>query len=112
MTTETTSTPAFVTGSRRYGKPTPDSDLDLVILVEDEDAQKLLIEHGGEQDDDGRLVIRFGKLNLIVCRDIEQYEAWKDGTEACVKVRHLSGQPVGRDHAIEILSAFRSDLQY
>lgn len=98
--------PAFVTGSRAYGSPREDSDCDLVIRCSESTARRLR-----ELSDDpahcGRLGVRFGVLNLILCETDEEYTAWFDGTQALVREFVATG-PVSRDRAIEVLSAMRA----
>lgn len=69
---------AFITGSRAYGKPTEESDLDLVILCTV--GTELQLRRFADQLDDSR-AIRFGKLNIITCTDDKQYSLWKYCTE-------------------------------
>jgi hypothetical protein len=65
---------AFITGSRAYGNPRPNSDVDLVVLV-DEDTADLL-----RTASETRGPVRFGRLNLVVCTTEEQYAVWRLGT--------------------------------
>jgi len=86
---------AFITGSRVYGTPREDSDLDLVVLCDDQ-AHELLHLHGA----DGALYapVRFANLNIIVLRDPAQFEAWRKTTEN-LKAR----APVTREEACEAI---------
>lgn len=103
---------AFVTGSRRYGTPKTArngmilSDIDLVVMVDDEQSFELLCEAGwvddGSDVDEGQeecraATLRFGDLNLILV-DRERYDAWRDATDELVAI----GKPVTRDQAIEV----------
>lgn len=83
---------AFLTGSRVYGTPRPDSDIDLVILVDGltGDALELLKEGDG--------AIRFGRLNLIACYDKQDFLNWKKGTDQLREIARLEG-PVTREQA-------------
>lgn len=92
-------TPAFVTGSRAYGEPREDSDVDLVVLM-DSEGMRLLASL--VQDDDRKdypeatsVSLRFGELNLIVCTSQEDYDDWVTGT-AELKAK----SPVGREEAV------------
>ena len=76
---------AFITGSRAYGQPTSESDLDLVILV-DEHTKSLLTT----LSDSGKEPIRFGKLNIIACTSEEEFTVWKYGTLVLVHKRDES----------------------
>lgn len=71
---------SFITGSHAYGKPTSDSDIDLVIFVDQETKDKLI-----ELSDTGKMPCRFGKLNLIFTTNEEEYGAWLLGKILCKK---------------------------
>lgn len=87
--------PSFVTGSQAYGDPRPDSDLNLVVLGDAKLEQGLRLM--SEPRADGSIC--FGKLNLIVCTSVEQYNVWKKGTEELRnRWEHLG--PVSRDEAV------------
>jgi hypothetical protein len=89
---------AFLTGSRVHGVPREDSDIDLVLLIEEHEAltlHDLLTEEMGDDlsadmgcpaagyEGLGKGVhIRIGKLNLICCWDEALFASWKLGTEA------------------------------
>lgn len=91
---------AFLTGSRCYGTPAVDSDIDLVALVSRDDLSVLCHEAdtethssaGGEVDGAS---MRFGKLNLIAFTDPGEYIAWKNATAEL-----YSRKPVTRDEAV------------
>jgi len=67
----------FITGSHAYGDPRPDSDIDLVININDSELKDFLIDCSEEENNS---VCRFGNLNLVICDD-EQYDTWKHVTE-------------------------------
>jgi predicted nucleotidyltransferase len=82
---------AFITGSRAYGKPKPESDIDLVIRVEPQ------VEDFLRQNADsvpGKAGIRYGNLNLIMCSTDRKYELWEQGTEELI-----AEAPVTREQA-------------
>lgn len=81
---------AILTGSRAYGIPTEESDIDLVIFCSP--AVKLLLEK--HKDELTGNAVRYGKLNLIPCDRQEDYDAWKVGTLACER-----NQPCDRETA-------------
>jgi hypothetical protein len=92
--------PLFLTGSREYGVPRDDSDVDLVAYCEITTIHKIL-KKADDIDDygNGSAALRFGDLNLILCSDAGQYEAWKNGTDRC----RSASSPVTRDEAIKIM---------
>ena len=85
---------AFITGSHAYGTPKEDSDIDLAVLVSEENAS-LLWAHGINEAGS----IRFGKLNMVVFYNDENFYRWKKVNDALIK-----REPVTRDEAI---SAFQ-----
>ena len=102
---------AFLTGSRVYGEPRPDSDVDLVIRADAETIealQKLLGRH--MSDYDGRSIsLRCGDLNLHVCHTDKGFDLWKLGTRVLrdlAKTRALT-----RDEAIGTFRALGIDRQ-
>lgn len=100
---------AFLTGSRVYGTPRPDSDIDFVVLVGKDELLTLtaLADNLAEKaESEGSLgstrgkedpgeSLRFGKLNLICHTSQVVFEAWRDATAALKDVR-----PVTREAAI------------
>ena len=100
---------AFVTGSQVYGKPTADSDVDLVVRVTQQDldllrkfaSANLLLDDSyyGRPDS---VSLRFGKLNLICAITNEALETWKLGTET-LKAK----KPVDRSFAVELFRTLR-----
>ena len=98
---------SFITGSRAYGTPMADSDIDLVVRVTSEEFTALnqLADSGlGES-------LRFGRLNLILCTEDDKYAAWWRGTRDLV-----AEKPVSREVAIEkfkaLFSALPMDINY
>lgn len=83
---------AILGGSRAYGTPREDSDVDLVIQLSIED--EILLREGLGLKETGS--IRIGNLNIIVARTDEQYELWRSGIEIL-----KSRAPVTRQEAIE-----------
>lgn len=74
---------AFITGSRAYGDPRLDSDVDLVIRCSP-DLEATLRYLSDFKDPTERSnptrPIRFGRLNLITCTTDEQFAVWRLGT--------------------------------
>lgn len=110
---------AIVTGSRAYGNPRPDSDIDLVVLVSEDDMMNLVgvagKVHIEEKMDEPQqrygmganaAVLRFGQLNLLVTTDPLQFEVWRRGTEA-MKRYVQTHERLSRGQAIDYLQALR-----
>jgi hypothetical protein len=98
----------FITGSRAYGQPTKDSDVDVVVFM-DEGLRNFLRTQIDPNENPGNqppnYALRFGQLNLICCVYPKQYEAWRRGTLDLIKER-----PVTRERAIEVLEKIREGL--
>jgi hypothetical protein len=96
---------AFVTGSRAYGTPRYDSDLDIVIRMDYDYAltnfihnpEYVLSSYGDCQD---TFQIKTDTVNLIICCTDEAYEKWYTGTESLKAIR-----PVTREVAIELFKS-------
>lgn len=107
----------FFTGSRVYGTPREDSDLDLCVLVTADEFDTLLeaVEEvtdklGDPMSKDEALApsgkcpdqsLRFGKLNMICMiepQELWQYKAWQTGT-----ANLFARKPVTRDDAVREL---------
>lgn len=84
----------FITGSHAYGEPRPDSDIDLVVWAETGSDTRNVLEENGYP-------VRFGKLNLILVDDEEQWQIWKRGTDQLVFQRDVDGKPISRDEAVK-----------
>ncbi len=102
----------FLTGSRVYGFPKEDSDIDLVCLLSLDQLSAIapLADNtddfgspGGQFYDDG-CSLRFGKLNLLVVTEKKHFDVWKQGTDELIAMK-----PVTRDKAIEHLATLRRE---
>ncbi len=86
---------AFLTGSRAYGTPREDSDVDLAVLVSPETASilwKLGARDGGS--------VKFGPLNLITFSNEQNFLEWsRVNAELCKK------GPVTREEAMAAFQA-------
>lgn len=87
---------AYITGSRAYGTPREDSDIDLVIAAPQKDCELLW-----GQKDLSSASVRYGRLNLVVFAsdtDIGKanYAKWKAVHDALV-----AESPVTREYAIQ-----------
>lgn len=94
---------AFLTGSRAYGTPRPDSDVDLCVLLSHDELEALALQapqSNGEpaSGDENDASLRFGRLNIIAMTDPSRFEAWKEATAELV-----ARKPVTRDEAIRLI---------
>jgi len=103
----------LLTGSRAYGTPREDSDIDIVMLGEtDEDYNVFVglkfmanptiptVEECKEQLYAGNL--KFGRLNLILVNCPDTFDIWKQGTTLLKEFA-----PVTRDQAVYVLKGLR-----
>lgn len=98
---------AVVTGSRAYGDPRPDSDVDLVVLCSEvdiallrelADGQEAGPRHPSGGPDDASL--RFGRLNLIAVASPKRFEQWRLDT-ALLRLRaEREGRRLTREEAV------------
>jgi predicted nucleotidyltransferase len=103
---------SFLTGSHAYGTPTTESDVDLVVLMSKEDADKLqsLCDKNQSHPEDenyitaGGMSLRFGKLNLIVCTNRLYFEIWRAGTKRLKK-----RAPASREEACRLFRKLKKD---
>lgn len=102
---------SFLTGSRVYGIPHEDSDIDLVVFFENRTTYWQLSEfaepihpnnHPSASDEEAYPSLRFDSLNIIPVFESELYEAWKSGTEFL-----RDEKPVSKKRAYEVLEEFR-----
>ena len=94
---------AFITGSRAYGSPRPDSDIDLVIRCNSTVRAALHAMRDNATDDSP--VLRFGRLNIVACLTDDDYAVWKFGTAALEQKT-----PVKRNRAISFFKKLRSRI--
>jgi hypothetical protein len=96
----------FITGSRAYGTPREDSDLDLVVLTDMESITEMAklsdnadanVCFSGSGLFDGAS-LRFGKLNLLCFLEQDQFDAWQQTT-----IELAARRPVTREEAIAAL---------
>lgn len=94
----------FLTGSRAYGKPTPKSDIDLVVVT-DERTRHLLTRWSEDKTS-----VRYGKLNLILPESEEEAAIWLVVTKSLEKLKHVEG-PVDKKRAKAALDVLRGMLE-
>lgn len=85
---------AFVTGSRVYGTPRPDSDIDLCVTGISELDYHLLRENADDHKGSGDGSLVFGRLNLILL-DAAEFEVWREATNELA-----ARKPVTREEAV------------
>ena len=99
---------AFLTGSRAYGTPKKVSDIDLVIMTDEETAMKIAPLADTETFDAyegmGHISVQFGKLNLIMCWTQEAYNVWVNTTATL-----LAKKPVTREEAVDLFNKMRKE---
>lgn len=98
---------AFLTGSRVYGAPTEDSDIDLVVLVDELTQDKL---RGWSESPDWSYVVRFGRLNLICVTSEDELAAWRAGTASLRQRVSQTGRPIDREVAKEMMDMIRRTM--
>lgn len=92
----------FITGSRAYGQPNAESDVDLVLLVDDLTTFTLT-----QQSETKAVPVRYGNLNLILCHSEEEYDAWEKFTQDMIEKARTTGEPVSSDEAKEVFRTRR-----
>lgn len=97
----------FITGSRAYGVPHTGSDVDLVVLVDQNTYCQLrdqadTIRSADEYDERDIATLYFGRLNLICVGDEGMFEVWRKATEF-LKTK----SPVSRQKAMDYMEAKR-----
>jgi len=88
---------AFLTGSRIYGNPTDDSDIDLVVRLNESEREDLI-----KLSESGTVPIKFGNLNLIVATSDEAYAGWLLAKKCCLEKVLELGRNLTKDECIEI----------
>lgn len=87
----------FVTGSRAYGTPREDSDIDLVVLITEQQLGKLVAscaigETKNTTYNGDKTILRFGRLNLFCMTSFVRYDLWKKGTDELIARRPVTRQ--------------------
>lgn len=96
----------YITGSRAYGIPSDESDIDLVVCLPREDIEKLwsLTE--------GSITLMFGKLNLVAFNiddpeDMERYKSWSAAHDRLMAIK-----PVTKERAIQEFREANAESAY
>lgn len=103
---------AFITGFRAYGQPRDDSDVDMVIMLDSFDACMLetLADISASDREEYKqsemTILRFGKLNLMVCTTEAAYASWLAGTVE-LKAMRDNGMQVTRELAVLVFKKHR-----
>lgn len=106
-------TDSFSTGSRVYGKPRPDSDWDIAIRCDRQDAASIFGANlDGDPDDPNGYPIDEnawtclrGNVNYILCFTDKRFNSWKEGTNKLILIA-----PVDRELAKAIfISLFKAE---
>jgi hypothetical protein len=97
---------AFITGSEAYGQPNFNSDVDLVIRVDSDTAKRIRCLSDGMKYVPGNTnpVVRFGRLNLILCETDEEYAVWRLGTTELIK----KSTPTAKEQARQVFRELRA----
>ena len=106
---------SFPTGSYVYGLPTEESDIDIVVMMEDGDADdfdrfcgEAGLDNHGDVDYPGGLSYKSGKFNMIVVDNDQDWQVWKDGTEECIEAMVKNRGGLERSAACEIFTKHRA----
>lgn len=102
----------FITGSQLFGIPKLDSDVDLVMLLEDFYAwylyeQATEITEMKRQSDEyhgAGYSLKFGKLNIILLPRT-YYDLWKQCTEFCVNLMVKRNRRLSKEESKSIFRA-------
>lgn len=98
---------AFLTGSRIYGTSiNEDTDVDVVIFVDQYTASILI-----ENSDLGKGPCKYGKLNLIITTEPEQYAGWLLAKVKCQLCKNENPNNFDRDTAIAIHNKIRDEYK-
>jgi len=101
---------AFVGGSRAFGAPREDSDVDLVVRISTEDAAKMEAVFV-RQTKWPNPSFKIGQLNLICATNDEEYDVWRDGTEKFVAEKRVVPKEESHSYFPPRLNAARAGLK-
>lgn len=90
----------LLTGSRAYGTPRPDSDIDIVICIDTDNSYHVaLLQALADKQDPDKPGLHVDDVNFIIAMTDEIMKQWVDGTDAL-----LSEAPVSRDRACKVFN--------
>ena len=100
---------AFITGSRAYGTPREDSDIDLVVLATSE-ACSMLAEHR----DPVSKSVRYGRLNIILFSaewpdQVVAFKTWREINNQLIKQKPVTREFAKEQFAAADISSFYSE---
>ena len=97
---------ALLGGSRAYGKPRADSDIDLLIRISKADFSQMCLGLNADEwwCDIESGSVKHGKINLICCFTDSQYHIWRKG----IQNLKLRAPNVTREEAIKEFKSLRA----
>jgi hypothetical protein len=98
--------PAFVTGSRAIGGSTKNSDIDLVIFVDNPITEELLETNS----DRNGIPVYYGSLNLLICNTPEKYLFWKKALSLCIEQSTNLARDLTKEERCEIHENLAKEL--
>lgn len=96
---------AFITGSHAYGTPRPDSDIDVVVLV-DGVTEYMIHKMSDVYDSKKQTPCVFGKLNLIFCTDPISFTCWHMATMQMSNDQKRANVSYDKHEATEIIDSY------
>jgi len=103
-------TPAFITGSKALASDSGESDVDLVVLVDQETKEKLI-----GLSDLGKLPCRYGGktgLNLILCTSSFEYVVWRGALRVCADTQNDLGRKLTKLERLAIYVKVFADFGF
>lgn len=90
----------FLTGSRAYGTPRPDSDIDIAVLFDQQFMDQFRSEwHDDDESGSGHSdSFIFDEINLITFTCQDEFNAWKEATAELI-----DRKPVTRVEAVALI---------
>lgn len=98
---------AFITGSRAYGTPKKESDIDLCVLVDQQTKDRLTKLSKNKSEP-----VRFGNLNLVLVTTEEEFAAWKCCTATMVRNKVENKSPSSKETATRLIKERLRELGF